>query len=55
MRVMSNVNVKVRMKQLVALIILVLIGILFALSADSKDQSKIKSNVVPSTSRPARV
>jgi hypothetical protein len=46
MRGIANVNTSSRMKQLLALIILILIGILFAMTSNSKNdaEGKVKEN-----------
>jgi hypothetical protein len=53
MKGMSNISVNTRMKQFLVLIILILAGILFALSAQSYDdqpsnQDKLKADVTGS-------
>jgi hypothetical protein len=55
MKGIANVNTGTRMKQLLALIILILIGILFAMSSNSKNdqEGKVKEN--QSTQRQGRV
>ncbi len=54
MRGLANVNTSTRMKQLLVLIILILIGILFALRADSRQnqEGKVKTDQqIPRESR----
>ncbi len=50
MRVISNISVRVRMKQFLALIILVLIGILFSLTVGSKNQANSNKGMETSVS-----
>jgi hypothetical protein len=55
MRGIANVNTSSRMKQLLALIILILIGILFAMTSNSKNDAEGKVKENQSTQRQGRV